>query len=300
MQRLAAVDIGSNTVHALVCDIVKGRLQEIAHEVAMPSLGAAVAKTGEIGEAKAAEAIKDLRSVLREASRHGYQHLVAGATEAVRQARDRDSFLAQASTTAGVPVRLIDPEREARLSFLGVASVHASPGEWLMGDMGGGSTELVTARNCDVLSWISLPVGSGALASHYLSDPPQPDERERLRIDAGRTLAARAPTSRPERLVMTGGTATNLPLVLERRPVAAKLSRVDLSEARTRLDASAAGELAEELGLPAARVIALRAGVEVLLLLLDRYDLPHLHVSQEGIRHGMLLAYLERGEDWWR
>jgi hypothetical protein len=44
----------------------------------------------------------------------------------------------------------------------------------------------------------------------------------------------------------------------------------------------------------------MRAGVEVLLLLLDWYGLAVLHVSHQGLRHGMLMAYLERGEDWWK
>ncbi|MBJ7604138.1 MAG: hypothetical protein JF888_13245 [Candidatus Dormibacteraeota bacterium] len=300
MQRLAAVDIGSNTIHVLVCDIVNARLQEVAHEVAMPSLGAAVAKTGEIGETKRAEAIADVESVLKEASRHHYQHLIAGGTEAVRQARDRDSFLAEAAAAAGVPVRLISSEREAQLSFQGVASVHASVGEWLMGDMGGGSTELVRAQNRDMLAWVSLPVGSGTLAGRYLADPPRSGERDNLRRDAAQTLARGAPDCRPERLVMTGGTASNLPLVLDSGNPAVKLSVRDIAEARLRLDAGPAAQLTGELGLPASRVIALRAGVEVLLLLLDRYELKLLHVSHEGIRHGMLLAYLESGENWWR
>ncbi len=44
----------------------------------------------------------------------------------------------------------------------------------------------------------------------------------------------------------------------------------------------------------------MRAGVEALLLFLDWYGLALLQVSHEGLRHGMLLAYLERGPEWWR
>ena len=46
--RLAAVDIGSNTVHALVADVVRGQLRDVAHYVEMPELGSHVAKTGSI------------------------------------------------------------------------------------------------------------------------------------------------------------------------------------------------------------------------------------------------------------
>ena len=58
--------------------------------------------------------------------------------------------------------------------------------------------------------------------------------------------------------------------------------------------------MAATVGLPVSRVKALRGGVEALLLLLDWFGLALLHVSHEGLRHGMLLAYLKRGEDWWR
>jgi hypothetical protein len=44
----------------------------------------------------------------------------------------------------------------------------------------------------------------------------------------------------------------------------------------------------------------MRGGVEVLLLLLDWYGLAVLGISHQGLRHGMLLAYLERGDSWWR
>ena len=77
------------------------------------------------------------------------------------------------------------------------------------------------------------------------------------------------------------------------------LTTADLLACEARLDRGRASGIADQVGLPAARVKALRAGVEVLLLFLDWYGLALLHVSHEGLRHGMLLAYLERGEDWW-
>ena len=81
-RRLAAVDVGSNTVHALVADAVQGRLEDVAHYVEMPELGAEVGRTGRIGETKAEEAIAALHSVLGRAREHGYEHLIAGATAA--------------------------------------------------------------------------------------------------------------------------------------------------------------------------------------------------------------------------
>ena len=92
--RLAAVDIGSNTVHALVADVVRNRLEEVAHYVEMPELGARVARTGSIGT-KGRFAIRALRSVVNRARKDGYDKLLAAATEAVREAKDGEAFARQ-------------------------------------------------------------------------------------------------------------------------------------------------------------------------------------------------------------
>jgi len=296
--RLAAVDIGSNTVHSLVADVVRGKLVDVAHYVEMPELGLQVARTGKIGPASKS-AIRALRSVVARARTHDFEVLVAGATEAVRQASDRDAFLRDASEAIGVRVHIISAHREAELSFLGVSSRHAARREWVMVDLGGGSTEVVIARGHEMLRWATLPIGSGVLAGAHLSDPPKPEERARLRKAALRELA-NAPDAEVERLVATGGTAGNLPQVLARRNPPHVLTSADLLTCEARLDRGRASAVATLVNLPSNRVKAMRAGVEVLLLLLDWYGLALLQVSHAGVRQGMLLAYLERGNDWWR
>jgi len=296
--RLAAVDIGSNTVHILVADVVRNKLEDVAHYVEMPELGARVARTGSIGT-KGRIAIRALKSVVARARKHGYERLIAGATAAVRQASDGEAFAIKAGEAIGAPVHIISGRREAELSFLGVASRHAARREWAMVDLGGASTEVVIGRGHDMLRSATLPVGSGVLSSTYLSDPPRPEERARLRKAALRELA-HAPDGDIERLVATGGTASNLPIVLSKRSPPSVLTTADLLACERRLDARRAADVARHVGLPPNRVKALRAGVEAMLLFLVWYGLAVLQISHEGLRHGMLLAYLERGEDWWR
>ncbi|HLZ95241.1 MAG TPA: hypothetical protein VKT20_07945 [Candidatus Dormibacteraeota bacterium] len=296
--RLAAVDIGSNTVHVLVADVVRGALEDVAHYVEMPELGPQVAKTGSIGP-RAKTAIRALRFVLARAQEHGYDTLVAAATQAVRQAADGEQFALQAGEAIGTPVHVISAHREAELSFLGVASRHAAKREWLMVDLGGASTEVCIGRGREMVRAASIQIGSGVLASRFLSDPPKPDERARLRRAALRELAL-APDGDVERLVATGGTASNLPLLLSKRNPPTVLTTADLLQCEKRLDEDRASAVAAKHGLPTSRVKALRGGVEELLLLLDWYGLAVLQISHQGLRHGMLLAYLERGGDWWR
>src|SRR3981081_2490518 len=98
--RLAAVDVGSNTVHALVADVVRGKLEDVAHYVEMPELGAQVARTGVIGT-RAKVAIRARRSVVARARTHGYDALIACATQAVRQATDGADFARAAGEAIG-------------------------------------------------------------------------------------------------------------------------------------------------------------------------------------------------------
>jgi len=296
--RLAALDIGSNTVHVLVADVVRGKLVDVAHYVEMPELGSQVARTGAIGS-RAVVALRAARKVLAQASVHGYDELIAAATQAVRQARDGRAFVRQAAEVLGVPVHIISARREAELSFRGAASRHAARREWALVDLGGASTEIVIARGDRMLRSVALPIGSGVLAATYLSDPPRPEERARLRQAALRELT-RAPDEEVERLVATGGTASNLPVVLAKRNPPWVLTTADILTCESRLDRRRARQVAASTGLPANRVKAMRGGVEALLLLLDWFGLALLHVSHEGLRHGMLLAYLERGGNWWQ
>ena len=296
--RLAAVNIGSNTVHVLVTDVERGRLLDVAHYVEMPELGAQVARTGAIGS-RGKVAIRALRAVLVKARGHGYDLLIAGATEAVRQASDGEAFAREAGDAIGAAVHIITAKREAELSFLGVATTHAGKREWVMVDLGGASTEVVIGSGRKLVRSATLLIGSGVLAGTYFSDPPKPEERARMRKAALRELA-HAPDGDVERIVATGGTASNLPLVLSRRNPPSVLTTADVLACEGRLDGGRAVQVAGKLGLEPSRVKAMRAGVEALLLVLDWYGLALLHISHQGLRHGMLLAYLGRGDAWYR
>ncbi len=293
------MDVGSNTVHALVADWAGGRLEDVSHHVLASGLGPEVARAGRIGETVGAQALDALGQVLADAARFQPDSLVAGATEAVRRAPDRSPFLRRASEVARVPVHLLTSEREARLGFEGVAGEDAPAGRWLMGDVGGGSTQLVAAEGPEPAQWVSLPVGSGALAARHLSDPPAPGEREHLRAAAAQALRP-APDWAAKRLLLTGGTAMNLPGVLSRGTHTPALARADLGDAIRTLDAAPAARLSAALELPEGRVLALRAGAEILLLLLQRYGLGRVEISYRGLRHGMLRAFVARGDEWWR
>jgi exopolyphosphatase/guanosine-5'-triphosphate,3'-diphosphate pyrophosphatase len=299
-RRLAALDIGSNTLQLLVAEPVDGALREVLHEEAMPRIGKAVQETGRVGEVKLAEVVREVQRLAALAREQGAEVLLVAATEAVRRASDGELVLAAVSEAAGARCRLISPEAEARLSFRGAVAAHRGPGLSLVADIGGGSTECVLGEDGQIEALASVPVGSGSATERWLrSDPPSNDEREACGAGVRKALSA-APQGDPQRGIVTGGTATTLPALLgrPRGSEGGTLRRADLDQCRQILAREPSAEVARQYGIELARARVLAGGVEIIDAVRERYGLGGVAVSHQGLRDGMILAYLEMGDGW--
>ena len=135
------IDIGSNSVRLVICDVLGASILQSFNEKVMAGLGEGLTKTGHLspqGVQAALQALSRYRAILRALNVDTYQ---AVATAAVRMASDGESFLKTAGKVLGRPVRLLSGEDEARLSARGVdLSIHDPLG--VIGDLGGSSLEL--------------------------------------------------------------------------------------------------------------------------------------------------------------
>lgn len=135
------IDIGSNSVRLVICDVLGASILQSFNEKVMAGLGEGLTKTGRLspqGVQSALQALARYRAILRALNVDNYQ---AVATAAVRVATDGADFLKQAAKVLGRPVRLLSGEDEARLSARGVdLSIHNPMG--IIGDLGGSSLEL--------------------------------------------------------------------------------------------------------------------------------------------------------------
>ena len=271
-------------------------MDEVLHHLTMPRIGAVVAATGSVGPAKMAEVARDVADLAAMGRRHGAEHLLLGATEAVRRAGDRDAVLDAVSEAAGVPCRLISQEAEARLSYRGAAStLHGDEGEVLVVDVGGASTECVLGSGMQPRVLAGLPIGSGVAVDRWMpSDPPTETEWDGGEA-AVASLVASLPRGAPRHARATGGTATTLPLLLQG---GSRLDAADLARCRRMLTAHGSTEVARRHGIDATRARVLPGGVVILEALRRHYGVDALHVTERGLRFGMVLAWRERGEDW--
>jgi len=159
---VAVIDIGSNSVRLVVYQAMARSLVTLFNEKTLCGLGREVQSTGLLAAdavEKALTALKRFRALIR-VMKVGRVHAIA--TAACRDASNGPDFIARAEKICGVPIEILSGEREARLSALGVvAGVHRPDG--VVGDLGGGSLELIDVHGGRVGKGVTLPLGSLAL-----------------------------------------------------------------------------------------------------------------------------------------
>jgi exopolyphosphatase/guanosine-5'-triphosphate,3'-diphosphate pyrophosphatase len=164
---VAVIDIGSNSVRLVVYEAMTRSLTTIFNEKALCGLGREVQSTGLLAPDAVTKALTSLRRfrALCRVMKVGRVHAIA--TAACRDASNGADFIAQAERICGVRIEILSGPREAKLSALGVVSgVHKPDG--IVGDLGGGSLELIDVRGSRVRGGVTLPLGS--LALQDLSD----------------------------------------------------------------------------------------------------------------------------------
>jgi len=159
---VAVIDIGSNSVRLVVYQAMERSLISVFNEKTLCGLGREVQSTGLLAPDAVAKALTALRRfhALCKIQKVGRVHAIA--TAACRDATNGPDFIAKAERICGVDIKILSGPEEARFSALGVISgVHKPDG--IVGDLGGGSLELIDVRGHRVRGGVTLPLGTLAL-----------------------------------------------------------------------------------------------------------------------------------------
>ena len=300
-RRIAAIDIGSNSVRQIVADVTPdGSITVVDEMKEAPRLGADLERTGVLGTVameRAAVAIGRMAILARQL---GATRIEAVATSAVRDAANGAEFVARVRQEAGLELRIIDGAGEARLSWLSaLAHFDVGVGRTVVMDIGGGSLELALAADGVLDDLVSLPFGALRLTERYLADGPTPKALAKLRRAVRSELRDVLPRRdwRGAQLIGSGGTFTNLAgihlsrrgMLVARNVHATPVSRVDVEHILDALAAMPADERRSVDGLSTERADIIVAGIAVAAEVMARLEAREVHVSRYGIREGLLL-----------
>lgn len=299
--RIAAIDIGSNSIRQIVADVsAAGSIRIIDEMKAAPRLGAGLSRAGKMSAGSMRYALEAIQRMATLARQLGAARILAVATSAVREAENRRDFLDLVREETGLKVRLLTGEDEARLSFRS-ALAHFDLGvrRAVVMDIGGGSLELAMSADGVVERLESYPFGAIRLTEEYLGDRPKPKHLKRLRTAVREGIRRALPVRdwRGALLIGSGGTFTNLGamhlaargLPYDGRVHGTQVTREEVEHLLDTLLASSRQERAVIPGLNPARADIILAGLAVAAEVMARIEAREVSVSGYGIREGLLL-----------
>jgi exopolyphosphatase/guanosine-5'-triphosphate,3'-diphosphate pyrophosphatase len=308
--RLAAIDVGTNSVHMVVADVTRGGHLEVVDRVKeVVRLGRRVFMTGRLTNEAMDLAARALKHFAQVARVRGVEKLRVVATSAVREAKNRAAFLRRIKRETGLQVEVVSGQEEARLIFSAARyALGLDGGPHLVLDVGGGSVELVLVREGRPIWLRSFPLGAARLAERFLTDDPPSEANlsalnDHLKRQLGEVLddARRAGVVRT---IGTSGTVNSLVAMVRAargedlgRLHCASASAADLERLERKVIECDASERTELPGADAKRSDLLPAAAVLVNYIVERSGSPELVACSWALREGVLLelAGLEPG-----
>lgn len=296
-QRLAVIDLGSNTTRLIVMDYVPGRMYKLVDEIReQVRLAEGMGADNVLQSAAMRRAVHAMAMFATFCRTQHIRHILPVATSAVRDARNRRHFLNLVRAEAGLDMRVISGEAEAYYAALGALnSLDFADG--FVVDLGGGSVQVAEVRGRRFVRGASLPLGTVRLTEEFVrSDPVDASEYRALADHVKHALRSLDwfEARKGLRLIGLGGTIRNLAKI----DCAARAYPLDLLHGYV-LPARRVARLTAHLrrlpvdrrarlpGLKADRADVILAGAVVVRQLLRHSGFDELTVCGHGVREGV-------------
>jgi exopolyphosphatase / guanosine-5'-triphosphate,3'-diphosphate pyrophosphatase len=300
VSRVAAVDIGTNSVRLLVGDVdaADGALRILDRRMRITRLGQGVDAERVLAPAAIERTLVVLREYREAIEEHGATRIRATATSAARDAKNRDELFAAATDALGVTPELLTGEQEARLSFVGATTELDIGAPYLVVDIGGGSTEFVFGTT-EPEALCSIDVGCVRVTEQWLtSDPPAPEELSNA-VSAVRDQLADVDRAVPRvreaaTVVGLAGTITTIAAIEQGLPEYDRdrihhfrLSRAAAEDVFRTLAVETVAQRRHNPGLEPERADVIVGGAIVLVAILRLFGFDEVLVSEADILDGL-------------
>ena len=291
--RLAAIDIGTNSIHMIVVEAQRHGYRVIDKEKEMVQLGRGSLEGKPLTEDALHRGVSTLEAMAEIARRWNVDEVVAVATSAIREAPNRRAFL-RAAAKAGVEVRIISGEEEADYIYRAVRSaVDFHGGTAIVIDIGGGSVELVVGTDREVFFTASEPIGALRMSQRFGNDIVECRAFVRKRLK--KTLA-HARGLGFDFAVGTSGTIMTLAELAAETTVDSGLrwlSRARLEVLVNEIAATRPDDRAHRFHVDPRRAETLLPGAIVLDEIMDRLRIAQIRACDSALREGIVERVLD-------
>jgi exopolyphosphatase/guanosine-5'-triphosphate,3'-diphosphate pyrophosphatase len=303
--RIAAIDVGSNSVRLVVAEVLpSGGYRVLDEERENTRLAANLSKTGRLDPAAADATIGVLRNFLSIANGYGASQIRAIGTSALRDAVDAAEFCARVRKEFKISIEVISAAEEARLAFLSVARAFDISGrEVAVADIGGGSTEIVLASSGLVDQVYDTRLGTVRVAEECgVTGRSTEKQVAQLRDFVDRELRKEIgkPPFVPDMLFGTGGTFTALASIIMAsqgqtgQPMwGFRVTRAQIRHLVSDLAQMSLEKRCKVPGLNPNRADIIVAGLAIIERVMRHLRVNVVQVHTRGVRDGLLLTMIQ-------
>ncbi len=306
--KLAAIDIGSNSIHMIIVEVIAQRnFEVIEREKEMVKLGAGVFANGRLSNRAFDTGLDVLERYVQLAEYLGVDEVMTAATSAIREAQNGEAFLNQLARRTGLAPRIISGREEARLILLAVRnSIPLEDQPALLFDIGGGSTEAVIGHRHGLFFSESLQLGVLRLLDMVGSSGPVGHDSRHVLEAHIQFVAEHAIDQIQEigftQVIGTSGSIRTLGAAAHRysggeswQSVNAETVQLkDIHSLTKELLESTAEDRSKFAGISEKRIDAIHLGGLLLVQLLEMVGATEIILCDASLREGMILDYLEQ------
>lgn len=305
---LAAIDIGTNSIHMIIVKVnARHSFDILFQEKEMVKLGEGVFTNKEISQKAFDAGIETIKRYVQLADKYGVEEIITAATSATREARNGREFLDRLVQEVGLTPHLISGKEEARLIFLAVRhAIEINSENALVLDIGGGSTEAVVGNHEAIFYKNSMKLGVLRLfdkvgSSGPLSKEQQEELKQHIQEKAYKVMS-KASTVGFSRIIGTSGTIRALGeacMISQGKIIinsinAEVLEKKYLEKLVERLVKVPAEERSKNPGIGDNRAEAIHLGGMLLVELLRFAEVDEITLCDASLREGLIIDYLDK------
>ena len=304
--KIASLDLGTNSLILVVAEWDGTTFTPLFEDVQVVRLGQGLAKRGSLHPKAKRRCVKELRNFSEKIDQFEVINVLAVGTAALRKADDGAKFVQEIEDKLGFRFKIISGDKEASLTFKAIQREFSDLSQqFIMIDIGGGSSELVVGDGDRILSKTSLEVGTVSFTERFIQHDPPTSEELHAASSSIAELIDHSSVSRSSSSMAVGvaGTVTTLKAVDvemdEYDPSTVHRSQMNIDDV-VRLGnlfrSMPTKERTKLKGLPPKRADIIPMGATILETFMKELNLESIYVSDRGLRWGLLYDWIEKND----
>ena len=303
--RVAAIDIGTNSMRLLTCDYKEGEFIDRKKFVNTTRIGKGVDENGFITQEaiqRNIDALKEFKKIIEE---EGCEYIYCVGTSALRDSKNSDDFVKKAKIETNIDVEIISGEEESNLGFLGVIKGSNEENNILVLDIGGGSTEFILGNNNGIEFSKSENIGALRMTEKFLTtdiiDDYEFDMMSEFIDNEIKETIEFLKLKNINKLIGIGGTITSLSAMNQELEVYSMekihnsvVSMDDIEKILQNLKKMTLNDKKALKGLQSKRADIITAGVGILHIIMKKLELSEIIVSEYDNLEGLICLKLKK------